>query len=141
VREDVRDVSLYLPFSIKSKATLSSSRLRPLLPLGIQLPRGCPAILVCDSKEYFNVNVPDDLHRKGSDDITLMLKVKEVQHLYRWVNHFILVTGDKDYRELIRELLQNGHFAHVISRASSLGRRTPSTPMIASRKNSRSAST
>jgi hypothetical protein len=85
-------------------------------------PRGCPAILVCDSKDYFNVNVPEDMHRKGSDDITLMLKVKEVQQHYRRVNHFILVTGDKDYRELIRELLQNGHFAHVVSRASSLGR-------------------
>jgi len=85
-------------------------------------PRGCPAILVCNSKDYYNVNVPEDLHQKGSDDITLMLKVKEVEQQYRQVNHFVLVTGDKDYRELIRELLQNGHFAHVISRAASLGR-------------------
>jgi hypothetical protein len=51
-----------------------------------------------------------------------MLKVRDVQQQYRRLNHFILVTGDKDYRVLIHELLQNGHFAHVISRASSLGR-------------------
>jgi hypothetical protein len=85
-------------------------------------PRGCPAILVCDNKDFYNVNVPEDLWTKGSDDTILMLKVRDVQQQYRRLNHFILVTGDKDYRVLIHELLQNGHFAHVISRASSLGR-------------------
>ena len=85
-------------------------------------PRRCQAIMVCDNRDYHNVNVPEDMHRKGSDDIVLMLKVEEVAKSYRRLNHFVLVTGDKDFRELCMKLLTDGHFVHIISRAASLGR-------------------
>jgi hypothetical protein len=85
-------------------------------------PAGSPAVVECNRKDYFNVNVPPELMRKGSDDVVLVRKIGEVEQQSRSVNHFVLVLGDKDYRETAEGLLKNGKFVHIVSRASALAR-------------------
>jgi len=87
----------------------------------VNYPLRSPAVTACSSKDYLVVNVPQDLFEKGADDTALIEKISDVERLYATVNHFVIVTGDKDYRLKIDHLLKNGKYVHLISRTAALG--------------------
>jgi len=92
----------------------------------VNYPPRCPAVMECVSKDYKIVHVPEDLFRKaqiqkGSDDTILQEQINEVEAQYPNVQHFFIITGDKDYRIKVSKLLERGKHVHVVSRASALG--------------------
>jgi hypothetical protein len=83
-------------------------------------PPHSPALSICHDKEYLLAKVPENFHRKGNDDIVLIEKMMSVEHDRPYVNHFVVVTGDKDYRIRIESLLAVGKSVHVVAREQSL---------------------
>jgi hypothetical protein len=88
----------------------------------VNYPKRSPAVVECNAKGYQVENIPQELFEKGSDDIVLREKLQDVERGYPTVNHFVLVTGDKDYRLSVDRLLANGKFVHVVGRSRSLTR-------------------
>jgi len=92
----------------------------------VNYPERCPAVMECNAKGYKIVNIPEYLWRKsqaakGADDTVLQETINEVQQQSPNVKHFVLVTGDKDYRVKVENLLKSGKHVHVVSRAAALG--------------------
>jgi hypothetical protein len=88
----------------------------------VNYPLTSPAVSECSAKRYYVEHIPPELFKKGQgqDDVTLREKMLEVEQWFPAVNHFVLVTGDKDYELSVNRLLSNGKFVHVISRRRSL---------------------
>lgn len=86
----------------------------------VNYPKGSPAVIECSNNGYYIENIPDELFAKGTDDHVLVDKISDVERGYPTVNHYVLVTGDKDYRIKVQNLLKNGKYVHVISRANAL---------------------
>lgn len=83
-------------------------------------PPNSPALYVCHNKGYNLAKVPEDFHRKGNDDEVLKERIRQVEEQYPSVSHFVVVTGDKDFRVILDSRLVNGKHVHVISREASL---------------------
>ena len=86
----------------------------------VNYPERSPAIYECNAKGYYVENIPDDLIQKGSDDTTLIGMIWEVWRAYPTVSHFLLVSGDKDYRPTINKLLANHKTVHMLARGDSI---------------------
>src|ERR1035441_3446562 len=92
----------------------------------VNYPERCPAVMECNAKGYRIANIPEYLWKKsqvskGADDTVLQETINEVQSQSPNVKHFILVTGDKDYRVKVENLLKSGKHVHIVSRAGALG--------------------
>jgi hypothetical protein len=87
----------------------------------VNYPRKSPAVIECNAKGYYVENIPEELfNKKGSDDVVLIEKMRDVEQQYPLVNCFILVTGDKDYSIAVKGLLERGKFVHIVSRSTAL---------------------
>jgi NYN domain len=80
----------------------------------------------CNQRDYRIQNIPEQLwskarYSKGADDTVLQETISEVERQYPTVKHFVIVTGDKDYRVKVSKLLESGKHVHVVSRATALG--------------------
>jgi hypothetical protein len=92
----------------------------------VNYPARCPAVMECGSKGYQIDHIPDYLYEKarshpGADDTVLMERIGSVEQQFPNVQHFFIVTGDKDYRIKVERLLERGKHVHFVSRRSSLG--------------------
>jgi len=53
-----------------------------------------------------------------------MMKIADTESQYPNVNHFVIVTGDKDYSPFVNGLLLKGKYVHIISWKDSLASET-----------------
>lgn len=115
-------------FSLKTVLNVINSYATSLSPIPIaarytvNYPTKSAAVLECSALGYYIEPIPEYLWEKGTDDHVLINKISDVEQLYPMVSHYVLVTGDRDYRIKVNHLLEKGKYVYVISRAQSLSR-------------------
>lgn len=63
---------------------------------------------------YYLVHVPSERKKKNSVDIQMVSDTLEILRFYDYIDTFLLVTGDSDFRPLIVSLRRAGKMNHVV---------------------------
>ena len=92
----------------------------------VNYPAKCAAVMECAGEGYYVDSIPEYLFEKakthpGVDDAVLIERISTTEQQFPNVQHFFIITGDKDYRIKIEKLLTRGKHVHIISRRAALG--------------------
>ncbi|OHD10890.1 MAG: hypothetical protein A2Z96_04005 [Spirochaetes bacterium GWB1_48_6] len=63
---------------------------------------------------YYLVHVPSERKKKNSVDIQVVSDTMEIMRFYDYIDTYLLVTGDSDFRPLIVALRRAGKMNHVV---------------------------
>jgi uncharacterized LabA/DUF88 family protein len=77
-------------------------------------PPNSLAVAVCLDKQYQIAQVPRQMHEKDLWDTVLQHRIRETREQYPTINHYVIVTGDKDFLSVVDDLLTNSKYVHLI---------------------------